>query len=78
MLLVEGVRSYMSGSDHALLERWLTNRDAEAFREIVDRYAGMVYGTCTRILRNPDDAEDVAQECFLQLACADSGGSESG
>ena len=54
-------------TDTALLEKWIAERDAEAFKEITKRYAPVVYGACTRILRNPADAEDVAQECFLAL-----------
>jgi RNA polymerase sigma factor (sigma-70 family) len=57
----------MTGSDAALLERWWAARDADAFAEIVARHSGMVYATCRRILGNPADAEDVAQECFLEL-----------
>jgi RNA polymerase sigma factor (sigma-70 family) len=54
--------------DLTLLTRWRTHGDAEAFSKIAERHAGMVYGTCRRILRNAEDAEDVAQECFLRLA----------
>lgn len=53
--------------DTALLERWTARRDAEAFDEIVRRFADQVYATCRRILRNDADAEEVAQECFLLL-----------
>ena len=55
-------------SDQALLARYADSRSAEAFAELVRRYAGMVYGTGLRITRNAADAEDVAQQCFLQLA----------
>jgi len=58
----------MSNADIALLERWLNQGDPDAFRSVALRYAGMVYGTCKRILRNAADAEDVAQECFEALA----------
>ena len=46
-------------------------RDAEAFRAIVQRYGGMVVGTCLRILGNAGDAEHVARECFEILAAQD-------
>ncbi|MBL7647886.1 MAG: sigma-70 family RNA polymerase sigma factor [Candidatus Hydrogenedentes bacterium] len=59
--------------DATLLERWTTRRDAEAFNEIVERFADQVYGTCKRILRNDADAEDAAQECFLLLVRAGGG-----
>ncbi|HIJ64365.1 MAG TPA: sigma-70 family RNA polymerase sigma factor [Candidatus Hydrogenedentes bacterium] len=62
----------MRPPDAALLDLWLANRDAEAFAEIVSRHAGMVCATCTRILRNAADAEEVAQDCFLKLAQAHS------
>ena len=58
----------MSPVDLSLLERWQSGRDAEAFAEIVSRYAGMVFATARRILHNPSDAEEVSQECFLYLA----------
>lgn len=60
----------MSASDLVLLEQWAKRRDAKAFHELVSRHAGMVYGTCRRILGNSAEAEDVAQECFLKLAQA--------
>jgi RNA polymerase sigma factor (sigma-70 family) len=58
----------MSPMEQALLDRWATQRDAEAFAEIVSRYSGMVYATCCRILGNSADAQDITQECFLRLA----------
>ena len=58
----------MSPADMALLSRWTEARDAEAFAEIVSRYSGLVYHTARRVLRNSADAEDVAQECFLELS----------
>ena len=58
----------MNGSDRAFLERWITRRDADAFRSIVLCYSSMVYGTCRRLLQNPTDAEDATQECFEVLA----------
>ncbi len=51
----------------ALLRRFAGTRDAEAFREIVRRHAGVVYGAALRILSDVDRASDVAQETFLQL-----------
>ncbi len=54
-------------SDLALLTRWANRREAQAFKEIVSRYAPMVYATCVRVLGDPHEAEDVAQECFETL-----------
>ncbi|MFA6241507.1 MAG: sigma-70 family RNA polymerase sigma factor [Candidatus Hydrogenedentales bacterium] len=58
----------MVAIDVLLIERWSRVGDAEAFNELVRRHANMVYGTCLRVLRNGADAEEVSQECFLQLA----------
>jgi RNA polymerase sigma factor (sigma-70 family) len=57
----------MPQDDAALLRRWTDRQDAQAFSEIVERFADQVYATCRRILRNDADAEEVAQECFLHL-----------
>ena len=54
--------------DRSLLEHYARTRDAKAFNELARRYSGLVYGTCLRVTQNPDDAQDVAQECFLELA----------
>lgn len=58
----------MPMDDAALLERWTRRRDTEAFNEIVERFAGQVFGTCRRVLNNDADAEEVAQEAFFALA----------
>ncbi len=50
-----------------LLERWRKSRDADAFAEILARHTGTVFSTSRRILRDPSEAEDVAQECFVEL-----------
>jgi len=63
----------MSETDSVLLNRWLVKRDPDAFKAIVGRYAGMVYGTCRRILDNATEAEDVAQECFEILVSGNAG-----
>ncbi|MEM7232196.1 MAG: sigma-70 family RNA polymerase sigma factor, partial [Planctomycetota bacterium] len=58
----------MAPSDTNLLDRWVQRKDAEAFGELVTRYADFVYGACLRVLRNDADAQDAAQNCFLRLA----------
>lgn len=37
------------------------------FRELVDNYQQMVVNTCFGLLHNMDDAEDVAQEVFIEV-----------
>lgn len=60
----------MAGSDHTLMVRWISQRDAEAFRALAERYGGMVYATGLRVLGDPQASEDLAQECFEALAMA--------
>jgi RNA polymerase sigma factor (sigma-70 family) len=55
-------------TDLQLLEQYAESRDAEAFADLVKRYAGMVYAVCLRVTGNAHAAEDASQECFLQLA----------
>ncbi len=57
----------MNATDDVLLSKWISSRDVQAFAEIVSRHSSMVYATCKRILKRPEDAEDVAQECFVKL-----------
>jgi len=49
-----------------LIER-LKQGDESAFKQIVDSTQGLVYNTALGIVQNPEDAEDVAQEVFVQL-----------
>jgi RNA polymerase sigma factor (sigma-70 family) len=58
----------MYGDDAALLNAWITARDAEAFKSLTQRYSAMVYSTCLRVLGNSKDAEELTQESFLKLA----------
>jgi RNA polymerase sigma factor (sigma-70 family) len=61
-------RSNGDVSDHALLDHYRSTRNPEMFLEIVRRHSGMVYGTCLRITSSCEDAEELAQECFFDLA----------
>ena len=55
-------------TDHRLLECYARTGDAEAFRDLVERYQNLVWSVCRRKLRNDSDAEDVVQDVFLLLA----------
>lgn len=55
-------------SDLALLQQWRQHQDAHAFRALTQRYGGLVFGVCNRVLKNPSDAEEITQDCFLKLA----------
>lgn len=57
--------------DGAILGRWVKERDAQAFRSLVERHSGMVYATCLRVLQSRVQAEDVSQECFATLSQVD-------
>ena len=59
--------NYMNTPDQALLDRWLAHHDAEAFAELVSRHSAMVYSACLRVIGNPADAQELAQECFARL-----------
>jgi RNA polymerase sigma-70 factor (ECF subfamily) len=52
------------GDDLAVIERVL-HGDVEAFRALVLRYQGMVFGLLQTLLRSAADREDLAQEVFL-------------
>src|ERR1700683_4609502 len=45
----------------------LQGGDETAFREIVDRYASKIYRVSYGILRNRDDADEIAQEVFTKI-----------
>jgi len=55
-------------NDLALLHQYASSRDADAFAALVKRYAGLVYGACLRVTENAHDAEDMSQDCFMELA----------
>lgn len=45
----------------------LRNGDESAFRYLVDTYQDRVFNTAIGIVQNAEDAEDVAQEVFIQV-----------
>jgi RNA polymerase sigma factor (sigma-70 family) len=49
------------------LSRLMPRSESEVFAQIVQQHAGMVYGTCLRILQDEDKAADAVQETFFQL-----------
>ena len=52
--------------DYALMER-IGAGDHQAFRELVERHQDAVVGTVAKMLGNPHDAEDIAQQVFLRI-----------
>ncbi len=54
-------------SEEAALVRRVQARDEIAFREIVERYQTKVFSIIYGILRNHNDAEDIAQQVFSKV-----------
>jgi RNA polymerase sigma-70 factor (ECF subfamily) len=53
-------------SDYALTRR-VSEGDMQAFEEIYRRHNRLVYSLCLRMTQNVHEAEDLAQETFIQL-----------
>lgn len=60
-----------AGSDECELDFALMRRigagDHAAFRTLVERHQNAVIGTVAKMLGNPSDAEDIAQQVFLRI-----------
>ena len=56
----------MSGDDAGLVRRCLAG-DERAYRELVERYQARVYSVALRMVRRPEDAEDLTQETFVRM-----------
>ena len=54
-------------SEEADLVRRIQAHDELAFREIVDRYQSKVFSIIYGVLRNHNDAEDIAQQVFSKV-----------
>ncbi|GEM_PF-1657828 len=57
-----------TNDDRILLQRYARTGDADAFTQLVQRYVDLVYSVCLRVTGSRADAEDVTQECLLDLA----------
>jgi RNA polymerase sigma factor (sigma-70 family) len=54
-------------ADDASLVRRCLGAEADAIRQLVERFQSDVYGLCVRLLGHRQDAEDVTQEVFLRV-----------
>lgn len=50
-----------------ILVQELKEGKESAFKAIVDNYQDMVYNNCLSIVKSEEDAEDIAQEVFVQV-----------
>jgi len=55
-------------SDGQLLDRFVSQRDEEAFGVLLERHGRLVFNVCRRILHDTHSAEDAFQATFLVLA----------
>jgi RNA polymerase sigma-70 factor (ECF subfamily) len=53
--------------DERLLVEQLKKGDEAAFKTIVETWQNMVYNTALGIVQNAEDAEDIAQDVFVQV-----------
>ena len=54
-------------SNDEVLTRRISDKDVEAFREIVDRYQNSVYNICLSLIGDHHQAEEAAQDTFYQI-----------
>jgi len=55
----------MTRSDEEIVDQVRTG-DTEAFRELVERHQNTVYAMLLRLMKDPDCAEELAQETFVR------------
>ena len=49
------------------LIRKISRKEGNAFRQLVERHEGFVYNTCRNLIGNDQQAEETAQDVFLQV-----------
>src|SRR6201996_549382 len=52
--------------DKALMAR-MSDGDEEALRELIEKHQGAVYGTISKMLGDPVEAQDLAQQVFVRV-----------
>lgn len=56
-----------AASEEARIVRRIVAGEPEALAELYDRYSGMLLGLARRVVGTTAEAEEVLQECFLQV-----------
>ncbi|WP_411768185.1 RNA polymerase sigma factor [Winogradskyella sp. A3E31] len=57
----------MTTNDENILIDAINNGDARAYAQLVDRYKDLVYTLAIRMLKNREEAEEVAQDTFIKV-----------
>ncbi|MBE9481281.1 MAG: sigma-70 family RNA polymerase sigma factor [Bacteroidetes bacterium] len=52
--------------DKILIDK-IINHDHQAFKELVDKYSSLVINTCKSFVHDLDDAQDIAQDVFIEI-----------
>ena len=56
----------MEPSEEFFIEA-LKNGDEKAYSQLVDDFQQRVYNTCLGFLKNPEEADDMTQEVFIEI-----------
>jgi len=57
----------MTTNDDQKLIKAIINGDTRAYTQLVDRYKDLVYTLALRMLKNREEAEEVAQDAFIKV-----------
>lgn len=63
----EGVKGSSDAAEDAAIVRQAQRGDEAAFTRLVEKYQSRVVGLAYSVVRNPEDALDVAQEAFIRV-----------
>jgi len=64
---ISGTKEKRTIPDEELVHLFITEKNENAFDEIVNRYSDRIFGIALRITHDPNSAEEVLQEVFLTV-----------